>query len=234
MSKGRAAVRAVAAIAIAGAGAVSVSVSVSVSTTVPAEAAGIAHIAVIGDSYTTGTSEGGNGPRSWPAQAWNLLAQRGVQVQADIAAEGGAGYGQPGDHGSVFQDLTARAVRRNDALVVFFGSRNDQPVNPMQLPGLTAGAFHLARYVAPDAKVLVIGPPWPSSTPPPAVLTIRDTLRSQAAAIGATFVDPIAEDWFVGRPDLIGRDGVHPTDAGHSFMAGKIAPLVYAQLITRI
>ena len=210
------------------------SVSVPVSMAVPGHADVSAHIAVIGDSYTAGSGEGGNGPMSWTAQAWNLLAQRGVQVQADVAAEGGAGYGQPGSRGSVFQDLTARAVRRNDALVVFFGSRNDQPVNPTQLPALAAGTFHLARYVAPEAKVLVIGPPWPSSTPPPAVLAIRDTLRAQAAAVDATFVDPIAEDWFVGRPDLIGHDGIHPTDAGHAYMAAKIAPLIYHQLTTGV
>ncbi len=209
--------------------------SVAVPWTMPAgRAEPPAHIAVIGDSYTTGSNEGGNGPLSWTAQTWNLLAHRGVQVQADVAAEGGAGYGQPGNRGSIFHDLTARAVHRNDALVVFFGSRNDQPVSPADLPSLAAGTFHLARHVAPDARMLVIGPPWPSSTPPPAVLGIRDTLRTQAAAIGATFVDPIAEDWFVGRPGLIGHDGVHPTDAGHAYLAAKIAPLIYGQLTTRI
>ncbi len=224
----KAAVRALLAIVIAGAGATSV-------WTAPlGRSDGPAHVAVIGDSYTAGSREGGNGPLSWTQQAWKLLAQRGIQILADVAAEGGAGYGQPGTHGSVFKDLTARAVRRNDALVVFFGSRNDQPVNPAQLPGLAAGTLHLAHFIAPDARVLVIGPPWPSSTPPPAVLAIRDTLRSQAAAIGATFVDPIAEDWFVGRPDLIGQDGVHPTDAGHAYMAAKIAPLIYAQLTTGV
>ena len=163
-----------------------------------------------------------------------LPASATAQVEADVAAEGGAGYGQPGNRGSIFQDLTARAVRRNDALVVFFGSRNDQPVSPTQLPGLVANAFHLAHHIAPGAHVLVIGPPWPSSTPPPAVLAIRDILRTQAAAVGAAFVDPIAEDWFVGRPDLIGHDGIHPTDAGHAYMAGKIAPAIYNQLATGI
>lgn len=36
----------------------------------------------------------------------------------------------PGDHGNVFEDLTARAVQPDDALVVFFGSRNDQGMDP--------------------------------------------------------------------------------------------------------
>lgn len=221
--------RAVAASLIAAAGAVP-----AVWSAADGHAAPSAHIAVIGDSYTTGSNEGGNGPRSWTQQAWKLLAQRGIDVAADVAAEGGAGYGQPGNRGSVFGDLTARAVHPNDELVVFFGSRNDQPVSSAQFPGMAASAFRLAHFVAPDARVLVIGPPWPSSTPPPAVLAIRDALRAQAAAVGATFVDPIAEDWFTGRPDLIGHDGVHPTDAGHTYMAEKIAPLIYRQLTTGI
>ena len=69
---------------------------------------------------------------------------------------------------------------------------------------------------------------------PPAVLQIRDVLHAQARAVGATFIDPIAERWFVGRPDLIGEDGVHPTDAGHAYMADKIAPLIAARLPVRI
>ena len=48
------------------------------------------------------------------------------------------------------------------------------------------------------------------------------------------FVDPIAQGWFVGRPDLIGDDGVHPTDAGHAYMAARIAPLIYDQLTIRL
>ena len=101
------------------------------------------HVAVIGDSYTTGTNEGGLGPRSWTARAWQILAQGGERIAADVAAEGKAGYGVPGDHGSIFEDLTARAVKPDDALVVFFGSRNDQGIDP----GLLAGKVHEARSI---------------------------------------------------------------------------------------
>jgi lysophospholipase L1-like esterase len=193
-----------------------------------------AHIAVIGDSYTAGSDEGGGGTRSWPTLAWKLLAQRGLAVDANVAAEGGAGYGQRGSAGRVFEDLTAQAVQRDDALVVFFGSRNDQPVDPKRFPSLAASTFKLARFTAPDAKFLIIGPPWPTATPPPEVLKIRDSLRAVAAAGPAQFVDPIAEGWFVDRPELIGADGVHPTDAGHRYMAERIAPLIYSQLTIRV
>jgi lysophospholipase L1-like esterase len=196
--------------------------------------ASLNRIAVIGDSYTTGGELGGLGPKGWAPRAWQLLAQQGMPVTADVAAEGGAGYGTRGNHGSVFEDLTADAVKSDDALVVFFGSRNDQGVDATQLSVLAYGTFQLAHHIAPSAKFLVIGPPWPTADPPDTVLRIRDALKYQAGVAGATFIDPIAAGWFVDRPELIGNDGVHPTDAGHAYMAEKIAPLIDAQLTRQI
>lgn len=191
-------------------------------------------IAVIGDSYTTGGTEGGLGEKSWTTQAWQILAEKGLSTTADVGAEGGAGYGTRGNRGGLFEDLTAATVKPDDTLVVFFGSRNDQNVDPTQLSVLVYGTFLLARRIAPSALFLVIGPPWPTADVPPAVIRIRDTLRYQAELAGATFVDPIAAGWFVDRPELIGADGVHPTDAGHTYMAEKIAPLIGAQLPRRL
>jgi lysophospholipase L1-like esterase len=191
-------------------------------------------VAVIGDSYTTGGDLGGLGPKGWTARAWGELAERRIPITADVGAEGGAGYGTRGNRGSLFEDLTARTVRPDDVLVVFFGSRNDQGVDPVQVSVLAYGTYQLARRIAPSATFLIIGPPWPTPDPPAAVVRIRDALQYQAQIAGATFVDPIAERWFVGMPELIGADGVHPTDAGHKYMADKIAPLIAAQLPTRI
>jgi hypothetical protein len=196
--------------------------------------ASLNRVAVVGDSYTTGGELGGLGSKGWTTRAWQLLAREGIPVAPDVAAEGGAGYGTRGNHGSVFEDLTAHVVKPDDALVVFFGSRNDQGVDPTQLSVLAYGTFQLARRTAPSAKFLVIGPPWPTADPPDPVLKIRDGLKYQAGVAGATFIDPISQGWFVGRPDLIGKDGVHPTDAGHAYMAEKIAPLIGAQLTRRI
>jgi lysophospholipase L1-like esterase len=191
-------------------------------------------VAVIGDSYTTGGEEGGLGPNGWTAIAWRRLAEHRIPITAEVGAEGGAGYGTRGNRGSVFEDLTAGTVKPDDVLVVFFGSRNDQSVDPTQLSILAYGTFQLARRIAPSAIFLVIAPPWPTADPPAAVVRIRDALQYQAGVAGATFVDPIAEHWFVGLPGLIGADGVHPTDAGHEYMADKIAPLIAAQLPTRL
>ncbi|ETW23170.1 Rv0518 family GDSL lipase [Mycobacterium gastri] len=191
----------------------------------------LTHLAVIGDSYTAGTDEGGLGSTSWTARAWQALARGGERIAAEVAAEGRAGYAVPGDHGSVFEDLTARAVKPDDVLVVFFGSRNDEGVEPQLLAEKAGGTFDLARRLAPSARLLVIGPPWPTAAVPDSVLQIRDVLNAAAHAAGAAFVDPIGDGWFVDRPELIGADGVHPTDAGHQYLADKIAPLIRAQLL---
>ena len=129
----------------------------------------------------------------------------------------------------MFEDLTVRAVKPTDALVVFYGSRNDMDVEPTRLSVAMYGTLSLARQIARSAQLLVIGPPWPTADPPAKILRVRDVLSYQAELAGATFVDPIAAG-FVGRPELIGADGVHPTDAGHTYMAQKIAPLIAAEL----
>ncbi|MDP9164705.1 MAG: SGNH/GDSL hydrolase family protein [Actinomycetota bacterium] len=194
----------------------------------------VTRIAVVGDSYTNGTAIGGRGPNAWPALAWRSLAQKGTPVTADVAAEGRAGYGVRGDQGNLFGDLVPRAVKPDDALIVFYGSRNDQGVDPNALSGQVFNAFSAARGIAPTARLLVIGPPWPTADVPPAVLQVRDVRSFQAMLAGAIFADPIAAGWFVDRPDLIGPDGVHPTDAGHAYMAAKIAPLIGDQLPRRV
>ena len=118
----------------------------------------IDHVAVIGDSYTTGTDEGGWGSNTWTNRTWLTLAHQGVQVAPEVASEGRAGYVVRGDHGSVFEDLTNRAVHPDDALVVFFGSRNDHGVDPAQMAAMAHDTLDLARRIAPTAKLLVIGP----------------------------------------------------------------------------
>ncbi len=188
-------------------------------------------IAVIGDSYTSGSDEGGAGTKGWPTRVWRSLAHQGIAVTPTVAAEPGAGYGTRGDRGSLFEDLTVRAVKPNDVLVVFFGSHNDLHVDDLtRLSVVMYGTLRLARQIARSAKFLVIGPAWPNADPPLAIRRIRDVLSYQAKLAKANFVDPLAARWFAGTSDLISEDGIHPTDAGHAYMAQKLAPLIGAQL----
>ena len=92
-------------------------------------------------------------------------------------------------------------------------------VDPQALAAKARDAFALARRMAPNARLLVIGPPWPTADVPGVVLQIRDVLNAQARSAGATFVDPLTARWFFDTPNLIGTDGVHPTDLGHAYLA---------------
>lgn len=179
--------------------------------------AGPLHVLVIGDSYTGGSDEGGVDAAGWPA----LVAdQLGDGVSVGVAAEGASGYVSEGSSGHTFRDLI-EAANGNYDVVVVFGSRNDD-APPDEVQGAAEAAFAAAREKSPDAALLVIGPPWVDPDPPSSVLEASAAVQAAAKASNATWVDPLAEGWFDDRPDLIGSDGVHPTDEGHQYMADLI------------
>ena len=192
-------------------------------------AVSVNHIAVIGDSYTTGGDLGGLGSNGWTVRAWQWLSQQGVPISADVAAEGGAGYGTRGNRGSVFEDLTADAVKPDDAGGVL-QLRATTRCRPHA--AVDSGVGHISTRASHCAEGTVSRhrAAMANADPPDGVLRVRDALKYQAGVAGATFIDPIATGWFVGRPDLIGKDGIHPTDAGHAYMAEMIAPLIRSQL----
>ena len=189
-------------------------------------------IAVIGDSYTDGSPQGGSAAKGWARLVTADLRVRGFDVVTVSHAEGGSGYLNPGTKThSVFEDKVGTTVRRDDRLVVFFGSRNDSGGTPADYARATCDALRAAQLAAPSARLLVIGPPWVNGNPPKYILRDRDILRERASDLGAYFRDPVADRWFADRPDLIGTDGVHPTDAGHQYMADRISPVMAELLI---
>ena len=191
------------------------------------QAAGLPQrVAVIGDSYTNGSPEGGTGEKRWTAVVQKDLRSRGLDVGIDFGAEGGSGYVSRGNRGGVFGDKVATTVKPDDRIVVFFGSRNDSRVSEGELAHGTCAALVGAEVAAPRAQLLVIGPPWVDANPPQYILRSRDILQDRAQSLNARFIDPVADGWFLDRPDLIGADGVHPTDEGHAYMAQKIARVI--------
>lgn len=183
-------------------------------------------VAVIGDSFTSGSSEGGVGPNGWPALARKSLGDENIDIDIRYAPEGGAGYAAVGNYGGVFGDQVDAVVGIASDLVVFFGSTNDGVAPPDELRTAVGDDLARAKALAPNAKLLVIGPTWPTPEPPAEMVGARDILRDQATAAGAVFVDPLAERWIAEAPQMIGGDGIHPTDEGHKYLAEKIAPVI--------
>ncbi|MEW5811281.1 MAG: SGNH/GDSL hydrolase family protein [Actinomycetota bacterium] len=189
-----------------------------------------ADIAVIGDSYTGGSSEGGLRDKGWPILVEAQLRCKGTPIVADLGTAGGSGYVNRGPRNIVFGEEIPDTVDPGTRLVVLFGSINDRGVDPQQYSAAVKRTLNSIQATAPSARILVIGPPWVAGDAPASITHMRDLLREQAEAAHARFVDPIADQWFVGRRDLIGKDGEHPTDAGHVYMADLIAPIISEEL----
>lgn len=194
----------------------------------PADAAAVA---VIGDSYTEGTAFGGEGPDGWPALVAAQLRRQGIDIVPFVEAEEGSGYVTPGiNEGNVFSDQISKVVRPNERVVIVFGSRGDSDVTADQLQPAVRQTLDQISAAAPQARLVVIGPVSTNPDPPPTMLEARDVLRTETQSMGAEFVDPIEDGWFGDRPDLIAPDGTHPNDAGHAYMAEKIAPLIAQEM----
>ncbi|WP_328350575.1 SGNH/GDSL hydrolase family protein [Mycobacterium sp. NBC_00419] len=187
------------------------------------------HVVVIGDSYTVGVDNDPEDPDLWPAMVWSRLRDLHYEIQPTVAGEGGAGYVNIGTRGGVFADKLP-AVQPSTDLVIIFGSPNDVGTPPDTLRSAVHDTLARARTAAPAARLLVIGPAWPRPDPSPEVWQVRDIVRDEAAGIGATFADPLAQRWWWDDPNLIGWDRVHPTRAGNEYLAQRILPLIEAQL----
>ncbi|SCX30463.1 Lysophospholipase L1 [Mycolicibacterium fluoranthenivorans] len=189
------------------------------------------YVSIIGDLYTAGSPSEGEGRKSWPSIAEGILRDQGVRITLNIGAKRGSGYAwHSWPRSVVFIDQVRQVVGSNTKLVIIFGSASDQGNPPSQLNLLVEHTLAEAKAKAPNAKLLIIGPAWALDDPPSGLLQARDVVKAQAEAAGALFVDPLAEAWFAGKPELLGKDGDRPNDAGHVFMAEQIAPLM-AQLL---
>jgi lysophospholipase L1-like esterase len=187
-------------------------------------------VAVIGDSYTAGSAEGGNGWANWASRLVADL-QPTTRIELSKVATGGIGYLSTGTAGITFLDEAKRAVTPDVKVVIVLGSRNDLG-QPGDVGAAATSVYDIVRAQAPAAKLIIVGPPWINEDVPAGITAARDDIRAAAQRAGATFVDPIADRWFFGADSLlIGSDHIHPTDTGHRYMADKIRPYLQDALV---
>ena len=188
-------------------------------------------VLVIGDSYTGGSNQGGEGASSWPRLVAADMTAAGYDADVSVLVAGGGGYtAQALGEGTTFVDLVRAAPEDPYDLVVVFGSRNDT-ARQAEVKAAASELFAVVRLRYPEAELLVIGPPWVDENPPPNVIASRDAVASAATETGAAFVDPLADGWFAGEfSSLIGTDGIQPTDDGHRHMADLIRPIIEDRL----
>lgn len=187
-------------------------------------------IGVIGDSYTGGTTMGGKGNDSWAEKLTGMLSAN-VPVDVQPIAYGGSGYINVGPFKKVFIDALPKFEKYNPDIIVIFGSINDNGQNTQALHAKAMEMHHKARILFPRAQLLVVGPTWHLESQ-----AVRDnSLAVLSAARDAqirTF-DPLPQKWFDMEREKIADDGVHPTSAGHTFMAERIAPHIQSLIDNR-
>jgi lysophospholipase L1-like esterase len=178
-------------------------------------------LAFYGDNYVTGTAQGGIDGAGWPA----IVSGRLGATPTPVHAVAGAGYVAAGPSTSeTYPDLARKGPEPQADVTIVFGTRNDFAAAPADIYAAAMQTFATIRSTAPGTRLLVIGPAWTDAAVPPELPRVRDAVQRAAADSGATFVDPLADRWFFGNPELIGRDVVNPTDAGHVYLADHIEP----------
>jgi lysophospholipase L1-like esterase len=191
-------------------------------------------IAVVGDSYTTGSPMDSGPEFTWSALMVDDLRRDRPELVLTVEAGGGSGYTTGGFRQLNFQQLAQVSMPAEPDLIIVFGSLNDSRSKPS---GARVAARSLMGWLGaerPDATILVIGPPWVNDRVPANLFQIRDAVRDAAVEAGATFIDPLDEGWFAGpNAALIGDDNVHPTDAGQRHLAELITPRVEQLLASR-
>ncbi|MCQ2001736.1 SGNH/GDSL hydrolase family protein [Arthrobacter zhaoxinii] len=194
-------------------------------TTQPVEK--VPQIDILGDSYVGGSAEGGNGSANWTKVVGTRFYDQGSRVELNVIAQPGSGYLARGTTDLVFREAATLRLRPTADVVLVFGSRNDGRQDDNTMYDAAQSLYSDIQNIAPDAKVVVVGPVWVDADVPDFISANNDAMARAASDEDVVYIDALAEGWFAGSEDgLIGTDGIHPTDEGHAYLASKILPLL--------
>ena len=178
----------------------------------------------LGDSYTTGWNDAGLGARGWPGLVGRAREWRTVNL-----AVAGTGFVNPGWTGQTVGSRVSAAIRQQPDVVFIAAGHNDSRWSAAATARAADSVIDRLHRALPDAVLVIVAPVWPNGSPPGRCLDLRDHLRRAARSVDAIFIDPLADRWFAGsRQRMIGRDGIHPTDAGHRHMAERVLEAIAA------
>lgn len=206
-------------------------------------------VMVLGDSVSDGSSYStGAGCGTWFYRTARLLGMNDAWEQG----RGGTGYITPGSF-AVFQDRLAGDVYPYKPGKLFvWGGYNDNTGSQSAISAAASTLYSSIKTNLPDTQVFVLGCWAPTGSPAGSIVNTDATLRAAALVAGFPFISPLTgaiydslgnlvatHGAFItgtgksgavkgdGNADLyIGADGVHPTDAGHVYLARRISAAV--------
>jgi lysophospholipase L1-like esterase len=192
-----------------------------------AEPAAVPRIEILGDSYVGSSAEGGKGLANWTSLVGTRFHEGGTRVEINPVAQPGSGYIARGVTGLVFSEAATQRLSPDADVVLVFGSRNDGRQSDAAMYEAAHTLYTDLGTIAPKAEIIVVGPVWVDENVPDFISANNQAMARAAADAKVRYVDAVADGWFTGTDGtLIGQDGVHPTDAGHAYLADKIYPLL--------
>lgn len=177
-------------------------------------------LVVAGASFTAGTGPGN------PDRAWAVLLAEMLRWDAVIYGVPGAGYVHrgTGHRGPVAAEIARIGLRAlAPSLVIVQAGHDDLGVPPQLERKRVAQVIALIRAETPRARIALVTV-FPSRRRLPADYRIDDAIvtAARAADPGVIIMDPLAGGWMFPRA----RDGLHPTAAGETWIARKVAALL--------
>ena len=175
-------------------------------------------LAVVGASFAAGVGAAS------PHGGWPYLLGRAEGWRVVVSADPGAGFVNPGAHHlGPFSHLLGRLdlARLNPSMVIVQGGYNDVGRSPVAVTAQVASLFGSLRREAPHARLGLVSDFSVGAGPTPAAIAMDRTIvaAARAADRGILVFDPLAEHWVFPRI----RDGLHPSSAGHAWIAARIA-----------
>jgi acyl-CoA thioesterase-1 len=175
-------------------------------------------LAVVGASFSAGVGAGRPG-QAWPADLGRLL-----HVKVTVSADPGAGYVNLGaGRRGPFKVLAGRLdlARLRPELVLVQGGHNDIGHPAAQVRQNVHALITLIHCESPNSRIGIVSV-FPTGAVPSAAARATDRIivtAARAADPAVLVFDPITQHWRFPR---IG-DNLHPSPAGHLWIARKIA-----------
>jgi lysophospholipase L1-like esterase len=209
--------------------------------------------AVLGDSISGGSASNlGAGQGTWVTLAGMYLGWDDSWNEA----LGGTGYITAGTTATFPNRVSTDIVAYNPDRIIVWGGYNDNGGSQSAIGTAAATVFSTLKAGLPNAQIFVLGCWSPTGSPAASLTNTDNTIKAAAAAAQLPFISPITGSVYnsagtlvttqgpfisgtghvgattnAGNADAyIGTDGVHPTDAGHTYLARRIANALTALL----
>jgi lysophospholipase L1-like esterase len=172
-------------------------------------------VAFLGDEWTSGA---GASPTS---KRFTTLVCAKLGLRELNFGLPGSGYAKQGPSGGDYASQLANIVAARPAMVVVSGGRNDVGEDPSFASAQAHRLIEKLRSRLPHATIVIVAPMWGDSTAPGALSKLATSLRQDAKAFGARYLD--IRDPIHGHPSEMAT-AAHPDDAGYAAIARVLEP----------